>query len=707
MKKLNPSFFCCLIALLSLIPAIGQEPYCQNLGFELGNFTNWVGYTWRYSTDVTSINSAKVQGIVNRRQTIMSDTTAYDANTGNALRKIPTGYLYSARLGDEIISSDANPRCWQQSLRYTMTIDSSNALLIMKFACVLQYATDHTAKVEPRFRLTLYDKSGNTIPDCSNYDVYSSNSYVKGFKTYTPAGTNSQGTNSPVEWRDWTTVGADLMQYIGQTITLEFMATDCTGRYHYGYAYFVAKCLPMRITVKYCAGDSVAKLTAPEGFEKYSWTNSSGTVIDTSQILQEKDPIEGAKYTCTMTSATGCTVSLQSTISKYILKTDFSSYMIDCKSNKVQLTNSSTTTHGSLLYKWNFGDGTSTEKNPRYTFTTSGMHQVTLSLTNPPSTCVDTLTKMVESFSPPLIGISGYSTYCPNLSVFLKAYGAYEYTWSSGSKVDSIEVSAPGGQYWLVGHSSTGCISDTSYRKVSEEPDWKFLTDGDTTLCKGAKSLLTTSGAVHYLWSTGDTTNSITVTTAGIYTGTGENLRGCKKSRTYNVVEYPIPLVDFTLSVSSVNSKHNGLTGNIPAQADVQYVWNMGDGTTEMGSDIQHTYAITNAVLGYIVVLTATSKYSCLDSAYKTVDVVPFIPNVFSPNGDGINDVFMSNIELQVFDRSGTILYKGSRGWNGRHKGRIVDPDTYFYVIHYTDMHQHVQIKKGYVTLVSEMNLLK
>ena len=93
-------------------PLFAQESYCKNLNFELGNFTNWVGDTWLYSTEVPTINTSKVAGIINRRQTIITDTTAYDANTGNALRKVPSGYRYSARLGDEIISSDSNPRCW-------------------------------------------------------------------------------------------------------------------------------------------------------------------------------------------------------------------------------------------------------------------------------------------------------------------------------------------------------------------------------------------------------------------------------------------------------------------------------------------------------------------------------------------------------------------------------------------------------------------
>lgn len=255
MKSSKFSLILCLASLWAWNLLNGQNSHCTNLNFERGNFTNWVGYTWRQSVMVPSINSNKVQGFVSRRHTIMSDTSAYDANTGYALRKIPSGYKYSARLGDEIISSDGSPRCWEQSLRYTMAIDSSNTLLILKFALVLQYASDHNAINEPRFRLTLYDSQGNILPDCANYDVYSSNKYVKGFKSYTPA-----GARDPVQWRDWTTVGVNLLEYLGQTITVEFMSADCLQRYHYGYAYFIAECHPLYITVKYCQADTPAAI---------------------------------------------------------------------------------------------------------------------------------------------------------------------------------------------------------------------------------------------------------------------------------------------------------------------------------------------------------------------------------------------------------------------------------------------------------------
>lgn len=695
MKRIRVSIICILF--FFLLHAVYAQ---SNLGFEKGNFTDWTGYTWIHSTDVTSINTSPVQGIVSRRHTIITDTTAYDANTGFKLRMVPKGYKYSVRLGDEIRSGDTSPRCWQQSLRYTMTVDSSNALLIFKYACVLEYATNHTEKVEARFKLTLYDKDGNEIPDCSNYDVYASNSYVKGFNIFMPASVPG-GRTAPVNWRDWTTVGANLIKYLGQKITIDFMATDCTGRFHYGYAYFVADCQPLNITVKYCAKDSVASLTAPQGFETYKWTSQSGSKLDSVQILKVATPVEGEIYTSTMVSATGCTVSLNSTINKYVPKADFSAYMVDCKNNTVQFTNLSATNRGALQYKWIFEDSvTSLQKNPRYKFKTSGLHPMKLIVRNPPSSCVDTIKKVVESFSPPLVGISGDSTYCPGQSTYLKAYGAYRYDWNTGSKADSIKISDPGGKFWLLGHSSTGCVSDTIYRTVYEEPDWEFIAQSDTTLCTGDTTMLSITGPAKYLWNTGDTVNSILVNKPGTYHVVAVNKRGCKKQQTFEVREYPIPSVDFTSSPVTINSKNNLLNCIASYQDGVNFLWNMGDGTYEAGWSITHDYTINNNVLQYNIKLTATSDFGCIDSASAVVKVVPFIPNVFSPNGDGINDIFMAGLDLRIFDRNGLLLYRGTEGWDGKYQGNFVDPDTYFYTIQYSYDDKQVEIRKGYLTLI-------
>jgi gliding motility-associated-like protein len=695
MKVSKSLLLSCIVCFWEWTSLHAQTPYCKNLSFELGNFTNWTGYTWIYSTRYPSYNTNKVQGIVNRRQTIMSDTSAYDANTGYVLRKIPPGYMYSARLGDVILSGDGSPRDWEQSLRYTMTIDSNNALLILKFALVLQYASLHDPVEEPRFKLTLYDSNGNILPDCSNYDVYSSNKNVKGFNTYYPG-----WSSDPIIWRDWTTVGANLLKYLGKTITIEFMSADCTQLYHYGYAYFIVECRPLNFTAIYCASDSIANLVAPKGYERYKWTNISGTVVDTTQIYNFRIPPEKSTYSCTMTSATGCIVSLQTSVARYIPKADFSTFMLDCKSNMVQFLNHSTITLGSLSYKWNFYEGKpSYSQNPAFAFKTSGMHKVTLILSNPPSTCKDSLTRNIESFSPPLVGIKGDSTYCPGLTTSLKAYGANDYGWSNGSTSDSIKAGAPGGNYWVLGYSNTGCVSDTVYKKITEEPYWPFYKQGDSTICGEKPVTLRASGALTYLWNTGVKKDSIVASTPGIYSVKGTNPRGCIKSLIYNVMVHPLPKVYFSFTPDALDRKHSVLSCTIPAETGATYKWYMGDGLYENGASINHDYRVSNDLLQYKVSLLARSYYNCTDSSFSFVDVIPFIPNVFTPNEDGINDLFMKGFEVEIVDRNGLVIFRGNNGWDGRHNGDTADPDTYFYFVTYKDRNEKIQSRKGYVTL--------
>jgi gliding motility-associated-like protein len=61
--------------------------------------------------------------------------------------------------------------------------------------------------------------------------------------------------------------------------------------------------------------------------------------------------------------------------------------------------------------------------------------------------------------------------------------------------------------------------------------------------------------------------------------------------------------------------------------------------------------------------------------------VVDELPNIFTPDGDGINDIFLPNFHIQVFNRWGLLLYEGRDGWDGRYKGEMMPPGTYFYIL--------------------------
>lgn len=677
----------------------GSPLFCQNIGFEKGNFNDWEGYTWVWRTDTVGLDIPKKKEIVVNRQTIMTDTNAYDPNTGRKLKIIPKGYSYSARLGANINKG------LMESLSYKLKVDSSNTLLVYKFAVVLEdpHAKGVTAKhakfEEPRFKVTLFNEKGDTIRNCSNYDVYASDANINNFQTYYPFG----GTANPIFWRDWTTVGADLSAYIGKTISIEFMAGDCTRGAHYGYAYFVAECRPLNIIVNYCEGDKTATLTAPQGF-KYSWVNASGVIVGTNQNLSIPNPTEGEEFTCNMTSETGCSVMLKAKTERYVPKANFS-FVPGCTNNSVQFTNSSDSTKGTLRYRWDFGDGTSsTDKNPTHTYATSGRHKVSLQVSNPPSSCVDVLQKEIDSFSPDLVGVKGSLFYCPNKKTTLKAYGAHKYEWfRDGARIsiaDSLEVDTPE-DIWLIGYSSTSCNIAIPL-SVREEPQWQLTVDGATAFCYGDSTQLTASGATSYQWSTGETTNSIYVKKPGLYTVVGLSSIGCAQSVSVNINEVTLPESNFIMLNPSVDARHSILKCFVVGpKPNVEYNWEMGDGSFETGEIIQHRYSgILNADLEYKVTLKAINAVGCFTETVKSVEIIPFFPNVFTPNGDGINDLLMEGFKILIYDRNGVLLYSGDTGWDGKYKGKDMDSDTYFYTASYIDRNHQQQTKKGSVTLM-------
>ena len=82
----------------------------------------------------------------------------------------------------------------------------------------------------------------------------------------------------------------------------------------------------------------------------------------------------------------------------------------------------------------------------------------------------------------------------------------------------------------------------------------------------------------------------------------------------------------------------------------------------------------------------------------KTIETTIF-PNIFTPNGDGVNDIFLADYDLKVYDRQGTLMYEGTEGWNGTHNGVEANAGVYLYTLFIPAEDGNLEVIKSTLTL--------
>lgn len=166
--------------------------------------------------------------------------------------------------------------------------------------------------------------------------------------------------------------------------------------------------------------------------------------------------------------------------------------------------------------------------------------------------------------------------------------------------------------------------------------------------------------------------------------------------------------VTSTEFISSPEEAKAPITVSFTSQpGGIQYFWNFGDGSFSTEANPTHDYANSGE---YLVTLISTNTKGCNDTTYQTVFVQPIIPNVFSPNGDGMNDVFMIDLKgmasysLLIFNRWGQKLFESNLpdiGWDGTTPdGDLASDGSYIFNLKAESQKEKQYDQKGTVTLL-------
>ncbi len=467
-----------------------------------------------------------------------------------------------------------------------------------------------------------------------------------------------------------------------------------------------------------CSGDSIqlgGAPTSPTG-TTYSWFPNA-TLDNDTLANPTAFPTVTTTYYVVATNDT-CTAIDSITITVNQPPPAFAGLDVDiCIGDSLQLSAS-----GGVSYLWNQGQflSDSTIFNP-ISFPTDTTEFIVLVTDGNNCTAFDSVIVNVNPL--PTISAGAATSVCLGDSIQLNASGGVSYVWTPSSGLSNNTIANPMASpsetitYIVTGTDAQSCSNIDSVVVTINQLTVPDLTD--TIICIGDAMQLTVNGptGATYLWTpptdlSNDTIfNPITVTPVTItYLVTITDTNGCVDTTSILVTAEAAPTADFSTETMPVCEGISADFTNLSIGA-VTYNWNFGDGTQSTDVNPSHIFAYgTNST----VILTAYTAGICPDTASYTVVSGNFenyfnivAPTVFSPNRDGINDLFkldlpdeVSNcVNIEVFNRWGMKMYESygqNSGWDGRTTaGKEVPPGTYFYIIEVNGI-----TKKGSLTLL-------
>ena len=221
---------------------------------------------------------------------------------------------------------------------------------------------------------------------------------------------------------------------------------------------------------------------------------------------------------------------------------------------------------------------------------------------------------------------------------------------------------------------------------------------GKGYICQSDEIQLSGSGGYTYEWNTTppEYTPSIIVSPqiSTSYVLKGYNLNGCSDTATQIVEVSEKPIISLSndqIQLSVICSPHNLKN----------YEFYVGNVLLQTGESNTLYYGDAGQ-LSDTVIVVAYTETGCSDTKSIYIELKD-APNAFTPNGDGINDRFLTGHNITVYSSWGGEIYKGDSGWDGRFNGSLVVPGTYYYIRHiYNADGAILKTIKGSVTVVIE-----
>lgn len=358
-------------------------------------------------------------------------------------------------------------------------------------------------------------------------------------------------------------------------------------------------------------------------------------------------------------------------------------------------------------WQWDFGGGAiATGPKTTRAYSVAGQYDVTLIVRNT-NGCEDTLKRKFDIHPLPTILASPDTSLCVPDTLLLWARGGLSYKWSPAATLSCTDCIAPDASptvpttYVVVGTDSNGC-SNTDSVRIDIQTKTSFKVNNGGEICLGEQYQLFAEGATTYHWTPAESLDDADSkspvarpTTTTTYTATAKEGSCEATSHTVTVVVDPLPVIDAGRDESIIGGT------SVQLQASGTNVNRVEWDADPALSCLQCYDPIATPKQTTVFRITGFTNKNCKSYDTVTVHVLCdgsqlFIPNTFTPNGDGLNDYFFPRSQqiktvkvFRVFNRWGEMLYQQEnlpvneelKGWDGTYKGVKLAPDIYVYLI--------------------------
>ena len=479
-------------------------------------------------------------------------------------------------------------------------------------------------------------------------------------------------------------------------------------------------------------GSATVTATGGAGIYTYSWSPSGGTDTTATGLI-------AGNYTVTITDHNLCTYATATNIAEplpLVVNTTSATTICVAQSTILHAVTSGGTP--AYSYSWSPAVSLNVANTASVTATPVSTTIYTLQVTDANNCNAASQTIQIEVRPFITTSLNGDSLICAGTSANIYSSvsggdGHYIYFWIPTGETTAAIVVSPSviTTYTLL--VSDGCHTPADTMKftvqVNALPIVNFTADdtlGCEAVCTNFKDLSGVQGGTitKWNWTFGDNTNMSAeqnplhcYTKPGIYTVSLRVTSNKACSETYTHVDmikvYTLPNSEFTFDPQFANVTDARICFTNQSPSITSWLWNFGDPNDTTGSELQsncHLYSDTGK---YCVTLQVNSIYGCKNTSVNCLTISPdftfYIPNSFTPNGDGRNDVFsgegmyIADYEMWIFDRWDNLIYHTtdlSKKWNGTSGNRVVQEGVYVYKVALTESTGIPHQYSGTVTLI-------